>query len=183
MEFSNNWFNNSELKLNIYNYLNPNNINKILEIGVYEGASSCYFSDNFLNKEGSLLVCVDPFNTMDTTSPVTQDTFLIFKNNISKSKNWKKVLLSKLYSKDFFKKNKNTFDFIYIDGSHIPNDIKSDFEESLKIINNKGIIYCDDYLGGNNYEIKQVYDELYDKYKDKLTIVHKGYQIAFQVKN
>jgi hypothetical protein len=40
---------NSEIKQLIFNFVNPININKMLEIGSYEGASACFFSDFLLN--------------------------------------------------------------------------------------------------------------------------------------
>jgi predicted O-methyltransferase YrrM len=47
---------------------------------------------------------------------------------------------------DFFKQNTETFDFIYIDASHKKADVAIDLEESWKILNDNGIIACDDYL-------------------------------------
>ena len=49
-------------------------------------------------------------------------------------------------TKDFFKQNTETFDFIYIDASHKKEDVAFDLKESWKILNPQGIIACDDYL-------------------------------------
>ena len=102
----------------------------------------------------------------------------IFIQNISKSKNWNKVRLRKMYSTDFFKQNKDYFTFIYIDGSHVPDDIKNDFINSLEILSINGIIWMDDYASST--QVKELIDKLYYDNKDKLTIIHKGYQIAFR---
>ena len=63
-EFTRNWFNNSVIKKKIKTFINSENINKILEIGSWEGQSSVYFSDNLLDNINSFLICVDPH--MDT---------------------------------------------------------------------------------------------------------------------
>ncbi len=178
-----NWFINSELKR--YKF-DPSFLSKelhILEIGSYEGLSSCYFSDNFINHESSSLTCVDPFDIADPTTPLTDNTETIFKENIKKSKNSHKCIHYKGYSNDFFKENKRLFDFIYIDGSHQIEDIKQDFENSIKVIKKNGIIWMDDYLGGaiGNDDIKNCIDDCLEKYKERIEIIHKGYQIAFRI--
>lgn len=180
-KFTSTWFEYSELKSNIHTYINNISINKILEIGSYEGAASCYFSDNFLDANGSKLTCVDPFVTNDTTSPVYNNIKQIFINNIKQSKNCNKVRLRTLYSSDFFKNNKEIYTFIYIDGSHVPEDVKFDFENSLKVIEPNGIIWMDDYSSSESFS--SAINEVYEKNKDNLSIIHKGYQIAFKYNN
>ena len=60
-------------------------------------------------------------------------------------------------------------------------NIKNDLENSLKFIVTNGIIWCDDYFGGDppNY-CKIPMDNFYEKYKDKYEIIFRGYQIAFK---
>lgn len=177
--FTNTWFINSEIKKLLFNYVNKSSINKILEIGSYEGASACFFSDHLLDNEQSHIICVDPFSINDTTSPLNNNTKTFFLNNIKKSKNYNKVLVEEMYSTDFYKKNnnRNTFNFIYIDGSHLLHDIITDFNNCLQIIEYNGIIWMDDYGAG---EITKCIDNLYEANKHCLQIIHKGYQIAFR---
>jgi predicted O-methyltransferase YrrM len=87
-----------------------------------------------------------------------------------------------MYSSDFFKENTETYNFIYIDGSHRLDDIKIDFFNCIKLIENGGIIWMDDYLGGapGDTSIRDCIDQLYEMHKDQLQIIHKGYQIAFK---
>lgn len=176
--FTTQWFDVSELKQNLHKYVNSTDINNFLEIGSYEGASACFVSDNFLDTEKSTLVCVDPFDVSDSTSPVYSEIKDIFAGNILKSKNWNKIRVRQMYSNNFFEKNVNTFTFIYIDGSHILEDIKSDFISSLKIIRLNGIIWMDDY--GSSEPVTTLINSLYEDNKDTLEIIHKGYQIAFR---
>lgn len=177
-EFTKEWFDFSEIKYELEKHINPNAVNKFLEIGAYEGSSTCYFSDNFLDVNGSTLVCVDPFDVTDSTSPVYSNIFQVFKNNVYKSKNWQKIRLRQLYSNDFFKQNKDTFTFIYIDGSHLPEDVKSDFNYAIQFIQLNGIIWMDDYASSDT--LTKLIDALYEANKDTLTVIHSGYQIAFR---
>ena len=175
--FTNTWFFNSEIKQILFNYVDKSNINKILEIGSYEGASACFFSDHLLDNQLSRITCVDPFSLNDTTSPLNNTTKTYFYNNIRRSKNYNKVLVEEMYSTDFYKKNNKTYNFIYIDGSHLLDDIITDFNNCLQIIEYNGIIWMDDYGAG---EITKCIDNLYEANKHCLQIVHKGYQIAFK---
>jgi predicted O-methyltransferase YrrM len=179
--FTNGWFNVSELKRLMTQHLNPSCSHKILEIGCYEGASTCFFSDNVLDMPESELICVDPFETGDKTTQLNNNTKIVFYNNIKQSKNYNKISVNEMYSNVFFATNIKKYSFIYIDGSHELEDIKNDFLNALKIIEKGGIIWMDDYLGGpvNNDDIKRVIDSVYEDNKDKLSIIHKGYQIAF----
>lgn len=185
MNFSNDWFLNSELR-NILNsennFLSKDNVNTILEIGSYEGAFSCFISNNYLNNEDSILVCVDPFDNNDTTSPVYGNIENRFLANIVCTNHFNKVILKKMTSDDFFKNKKNLFkfNFIYIDGSHIPEQIVKDFNNSLELLKVGGIIWLDDYLGGAENDIKRCIDSLYNIHSKSLEIVHKNYQIAFK---
>ena len=45
-KYSKLWFLDSDLKLNWRDYINPDEPNRILEIGCYEGLSSVFFADN-----------------------------------------------------------------------------------------------------------------------------------------
>lgn len=175
------WFDASELKQNLHKFVSNDEVNNFLEIGSYEGASACFISDNFLDSKGSTIVCIDPFDMSDSTSPVYAEMKKTFTRNVINSKNWTKIRLRQMYSNDFFNENKNTYSFIYIDGSHIPEDIKSDFLNSLKIIRLNGIIWLDDYA--SSQPVTEVIDSIYNDNKDSLEIIHKGYQIAFRKLN
>jgi len=165
-KISESWFNNSELKQ--FNFEDKEY--SILEIGCFEGCSSCFFSDNL---KISKMVCVDPF-VSDGCNPYNY-SFLksTFYNNIRKSKNYNKIEVKEMYSDDFFKTNEDLFDFIYIDGEHSDNQIKNDLENSFKYIKPGGIIWCDDY--NNNW--KNTFLEFINK--NEVVIIHEGYQLGF----
>lgn len=176
--YTHGWFLNSELRHNLFKYVNPNEVHNILEIGSYEGLSACFFIDNFLKNEGSTLTCVDPFDINDTTTPLTGMTKNIFLNNISRSDYPQKVIIKEMYSNDFFLENKVMYDIIYIDGSHLEKDIINDMNEAHKVLKQGGIMWLDDYLGGSDDTIKKTMDNFI--YKDKYITIHSGYQLALR---
>lgn len=45
----------------------------------------------------------------------------------------------------FWKENQTTYDLIYIDGSHLYQDVKNDLYEAWKRLNPGGLLLCDDY--------------------------------------
>ena len=69
------------------------------------------------------------------------------------------------------------FDLIYVDGCHEEKFITNDIENSFKFLKSGGIIWMDDYLGGNG-KIKPVIDRVLKKYENDIKILHKNYQIA-----
>jgi predicted O-methyltransferase YrrM len=178
--YTQNWFYTSELYYAL-NRLVPNNTPiQILEIGSLEGSSATFFSDNVMDHPDATLTCCDPFDGKNPTTPQDEsETKKLFLENTAKSKNGSKITLKQMFSQDFYKINDKTFDFIYIDGSHLVPDIQHDFVECLKIINKGGIIWMDDYLWGDGTTIRDAINKLYEDHKDQVKIIHKRYQIGF----
>ena len=52
----------------------------------------------------------------------------------------------RMTSDDFFKQNKSTFDLIFIDGLHVYEQVLKDIENSLKVLNENGVILIHDCL-------------------------------------
>ncbi len=188
-EFTQNWFNGSGIKKEMLKYISSNKINKILEIGSFEGQSSVFFSDKLLDNKKSFLICVDPFfdsGTVDgiTTLFVNKDVKNRFLNNISKSKNFNKIIHHCETSDNFFIANKITYNFIYIDGCHNPEYVKRDVNNAFKNLEKNGILWMDDYLYGNRKEHngrpKDVIDHFLEENKGKYVLLYKKYQIAIR---
>ena len=55
-----------------------------------------------------------------------------------------KIIFNLLTSDEFFEKNTNNYDVIFIDADHSFKQVKIDFEKSLKILNKYGIIVLHD---------------------------------------
>ena len=170
------WFMVSEIRLNIFNFVNTSMPMRILEIGSYEGMSSCFFSDMCLNTDGSRLTCVDPFDLSDCNTPMDITVEELFLSNIKNSTNYNKVKIYKEYSDTFFEKNTETYNFIYIDGSHVPEQIVRDMDNAYKCLETNGIMWMDDYRGNTN--ITSAIDEWIKN--NRVEIIWTGYQIAIR---
>jgi len=161
------WFLVSEINNLLFCFLDKSKENRMLEIGCFEGLCSVFFADNFLNNPKSSLTCVDPFLTIDTF-------------NISICKNSDRISINKITSDIFFENNKQTYNFIYIDGCHQPDFIKRDMENSFSILEKNGIMWMDDYRGGDGNQIKNTMDNFLEKYRGQYELIHTGYQLAIR---
>ena len=68
--------------------------------------------------------------------------------------------------------NVGVFDYVFIDGGHKYETVKSDLESLLDVINNNGIILCDDYDLTYASGVKRAIDEYVNKNKFSLRILH-----------
>jgi len=105
---------------------------------------------------------------------------LNFDHNIKLCKNTDKIIIHKITSDSFFLNNNLTYNFIYIDGCHEPDFIKRDMENSFNILEKNGIMWMDDYGGGDGIKIKNTINEFLEKYNNQFELIHKGYQLAIK---
>ena len=128
----------------------------ILEIGIHKGD----FSEQLLRKfNPKKLLLVDPWiayndliyqkswygNTLHSNQNIQDQYFLDVNKRFEKDILENKIELHRKTSDEFFLGNKSIFDLIYIDGNHLFEFVKKDIENSLKFINNDGLIVLDDY--------------------------------------
>jgi len=183
-KYSQNWFLVSEIKNRLLRFLDKSTQNKILEIGCFEGLSSVFFADNFLDNSNSTLTCVDPFLNIDNNDHkqfLQNNEEMNFDYNISNCKNIHKLTIHKITSDIFFENNSQTYNFIYIDGCHEPDFIKRDMENSFNILEKNGIMWMDDYGGGGDgIQIKNAMDTFLQKYNGQYELIHQGYQLAIK---
>jgi predicted O-methyltransferase YrrM len=182
-KYSQTWFLSSEIKSRLVHFLDKSKENKILEIGCFEGLSSVFFADNFLDNLKSSLTCVDPFltiNNNDHSRFLQNNEEMNFDFNISVCKNSDKITIYKITSDTFFKNNNEKYNFIYIDGCHEPDFIKRDMENSFNILEKNGIMWMDDYGGGDGIQIKNAMNQFLEKYNGQYKLIHMGYQLAIQ---
>jgi len=182
-KYSQTWFINSEIHRNLFRFLGKSTENNILEIGCFEGLSSVFFADNFIDNPKSSLTCVDPFltiNNNDHRQFLDNNEEMNFDFNISNCKNLDKITIHKITSDNFFKNNNQKYNFIYIDGSHELDFIKRDMENSFNILEKNGIMWMDDYGGGDGIQIKHTMDTFLEKYNGQYELIHKGYQLAIR---
>jgi len=121
-----------------------NDINKILEIGSYEGRSAIFFLTKFTN---STITCVDTWSGSDEHNKAEfiniENNFNINTNSFFKLKRLKKFKMS---SDEFFKIDNNKYDLIYIDGDHSATQVSLDIYNSWNNLNKGGYLILDDYM-------------------------------------
>jgi predicted O-methyltransferase YrrM len=182
-KYSQRWFLGSEIQNSLINFLDKSKENKILEIGCFEGLSSVFFADNFLDNPNSTLTCVDPFLNIDNNDHrifLQNNEEMNFDYNISICKNADKITIHKITSDIFFENNTQEYNFIYIDGCHEPEFIKRDMENSFNFLEKNGIMWMDDYGGGDGIKIKNTMNIFLQKYSGQYKLIHQGYQLAIK---
>jgi predicted O-methyltransferase YrrM len=182
-KYTQNWFLESQIKKSMENFLDKSAENKILEIGCFEGLSSVFFADNFLDNQKSSLTCVDPFLTIhnnDHKQFLNNNEEMNFDFNISVCKNSDKIIIHKITSDEFFINNSSTYNFIYIDGCHETEFIRRDMKNSFNILEKNGIMWMDDYGGGDGVQIRNTMNEFLQDYEGQYKLIHKSYQLAIQ---
>ncbi len=176
--FTTNWFKDSELRQLLSTMVDSEKENRFLEIGSFEGQSTVYLADTYCKQPGSKIVTVDPFDLGDNCTTVTSETEKTFLKNVAASPESSKIVVRRQYSDDFFRENTETFTFIYIDGSHAPMQIQRDAANAFKVLETGGILWFDDYLGGEDRKIKEAIDFWFQVMGGKVRVVHSGYQIG-----
>jgi len=119
-----------------------------LEIGCFEGRSSIFVLENLKN---SICTFVDPFeeNYEMSNSTGQRDYDTIYNNftkNVSQFKD--RCTIYRTTSDNYFKTftSKSNFDLIYIDGSHLSDDVYRDSLNSFNNLNIGGYIIFDDFF-------------------------------------
>ena len=160
---------------------------EVLEIGSYEGRSSCFLLKFLTNIK---LTCVDTFKPFHELKGRNlkkfKNIFINFKKNTSKYS--KRLKIFKDTSHNFFKKNKyKKFDLIYIDGSHKYKYVLHDANRAFLALKQNGIIIFDDFMWENDEQNKLPYDAIIEFLKKNnlnLKILYIDYQIIVKkIKN
>lgn len=135
--------------------LDPNKKHTILEIGIYEGASTCWWSDNLLGHPESTLFSIDPFTGSEEhqANPENYPTLgrleRIARENVAKSTNASKVNIVKGASWDVFHVIKelaaDKIDILYIDGAHDRFSVTRDVALYWPLLKNGGLAIFDDF--------------------------------------
>jgi len=157
-EFTNQWFETSAKKI-WSQILKQSKPTKILEIGSYEGASTCYLIETLsLYHDSFEINSIDTWDGGVEHKEMNINMKLVeerFKTNtslaIKKSSKKIELIIHKAksinaLSKLVTNKKSNYFDFIYIDGSHMASDVLSDAILSFELLKINGIMGFDDYL-------------------------------------
>ena len=147
--YTNDWFcRNINISMKLLQTLyNVDNELHIMEIGTHEGRSAIWMLDNLCYHPNSTFTSIDPYLAEDVTSPVSNQTYENFLHNISLCLNKTKFVQYKDLSCNILPtllEEKRLYDIIYIDGSHLMEDVLYDLKMSDSLLKSGGVILLDD---------------------------------------
>lgn len=167
---------------------------EFLEIGSFEGRSAVWIVENMMH-DGDILGCIDTWEggeehhaeDMGTVEERFDHNIAILHDKyperfIDRYKNTSTVALAEIMQEN----RSPTFDFIYIDGSHIAKDVLTDACMAWPLLKPKGIMVFDDYLWGDPRDIlhrpKPAIDAFTNIFAEEVEIIHVGYQLVVRKK-
>jgi tetratricopeptide (TPR) repeat protein len=160
-----------------------------IEIGSFEGHSACWLLDNILTDTTAHLTCLDTFQP-----PYNR----LFDANIAKTGAANKATKLAGKSQEVLRSLPlDTYDLIYIDGSHVASDVLEDAVIAWRLIKLGGLMIFDDYdyifirsayynpqtstfqglAAYPSWSTKVGVDAFLSAFEDKIQILHKGHQV------
>ncbi|MEE2664043.1 MAG: class I SAM-dependent methyltransferase [Myxococcota bacterium] len=153
-----------------------------LEVGVYEGRASIWILENVLTGDDTTLTALDIF-----TDDGIEERWL---DNARRSRRADDVTTIKGYSQRTLRHlPPNSFDIIYIDGSHTADDVLADAVQSWVLLKIGGTMIFDDYTWDGSYFAgagRHLPDELLPRmavntfisiHRNEIEVVHSGAQL------
>ena len=129
----------------IFEYLKNNFCTSILEIGVYKGDTALQMLQSSINPNVKY-TGIDLFE--DLTDQIIKKEKSLRADSVRQVKqklSGYNVNLIKGFSKNILLSLNESFDFIFIDGGHSLETLRSDFYYSTLLIKKNGVIFIDDY--------------------------------------
>lgn len=165
------------------------NPTKILEIGSFEGYSTCKMIELFADRSPITMTCVDTWSgaiLFDERVEPVHETRFDANVSLAARRAAHPVTLRKIKSDSFaalagliHNGESESFDWIYIDGSHEAQDVLCDAAGAFRLLKRGGILVFDDYLwidpllkGGHvNQTPKPAIDAFVNIFYDRLTVL------------
>jgi predicted O-methyltransferase YrrM len=170
--------------------LKPAEKRRIVEIGIYEGASSCFWSDFYMSHPESRLISIDPFTGSDEhhakpeNYPELAQIELTARGNIAKSDNAAKIEIVKGCSWDVFPELNRRFggeawiDVLYIDGAHDSASVARDTTLYVPMVKEGGIVIFDDY---GHPDVRRGVDGALNAFASMELAIYSGWQLICKV--
>jgi predicted O-methyltransferase YrrM len=163
-----------------------------LEIGSFEGRSTVWIVENMMDGDGNI-TCIDTWEGGEEHGDEDMGTVeerFIFNMQLLQSK--KACGLSARQGKSVDEladciSAGETYDFIYIDGSHLAKDVMTDACMAWPLLKPKGMMVFDDYLWTPStrdilHRPKMAIDAFTNLFAEEVEIVHVGYQLVVRKK-
>lgn len=164
---------------------------RILEIGSWEGRSTCWLLENIATDPTARITCVDTFEGSVEHEEMIDQTILKtieqrFDWNLEKTGVPEKVRKVVGKSQTVLRSLiPNTYHLAYIDGSHIASDVLEDALLTWRLVKIGGLIIFDDYGFVFAPEIsedppKVAIDAFLNLFQKKIKLIHQSYQIILE---
>jgi predicted O-methyltransferase YrrM len=145
MEFTSDWFShNIPTWEKLWPMMKPT---RVLEIGSYEGRSSCWFIDKLAGVPGAELHCIDPWlyegghverrfraNVQAATKAPGAPVVHAYKERSD-------LRMARMLVEG----GRDSFDLVYVDGAHEAHEVLSDVVLAFKLVRVGGFMILDDY--------------------------------------
>ena len=150
---------------------------RYLEIGVAEGRSFFWVLDNILTHPTSRATGIEPFMVEAHESS--------FHNNLKKSSGPDRARVIKGFSQDVLPGlEPDSFDLIYIDGSHLAGDVLFDAVYTWRLLRDGGVVIHDDYMhwstGPPDIGAMVAVDAFITAMRNEVEVLHRGHQIVLR---
>jgi predicted O-methyltransferase YrrM len=187
MEFSQDWFSdNIPFWITLLEEFRGRSGLRVLEIGVFEGRSTCWLLENILTGHGSTIDCIDTFAGGMEHRYRDIDMAAVRRRFEANTAPWgEQVTLHVGNSAQLLPKLAGPYDIIYIDGSHTAADVLVDTVLAWRLARDNGIIIFDDY-GWPKYldqpwlRPQMAIDAVLGCFTGWYEVLHFGYQIAIR---
>ncbi len=159
-----------------------------LEIGSFEGRSTCWTFENVLTHETSRLTCIDPFTgSVEHVNLDLSDLRSRFDNNTQEWADKLRIIQkTSIAALPELLASGEKFDSIYVDGSHRASDVLFDAVNCFELLKVGGVMIFDDYLGGKlvtDDDVKPAVDAFIFAYQSKVNVFNVAYQLWLQKTN
>jgi predicted O-methyltransferase YrrM len=177
MNFTQDWFTNNIPNFRLCMEVVGEQRKEFLEIGAYEGRSTCWLIDNL--QDGGTIFSIDPFPNMP-------DVEQRFHDNVRVAVKDTKIVPCHIKSKSYqalasLIKQEQEFDFVYVDGDHAPNVTLTDAAMAWGLLRSGGVMLFDDYEYPHE-PTKLGIDAFLSAFDGQFDMVLKNYQLAVRKK-
>ncbi len=188
-QFTQDWFSGNVpiWEQHLKRFINIPTLN-VLEIGSWEGRSTCWLLDNIMTHEHNTITCIDTFQ--GSVEHRYDHSYLQsiegrFDFNIVRTRVPDKVKKIVGNSHEVMRSLPlNSYEIVYIDGSHIASDVLQDAVLVWQLLKVGGFIIFDDYPftfpQNPAWNTKIGIDAFMISFSDKFRVIHKAYQVILE---
>ena len=164
---------------------------RVLEIGSWEGRSTCWLLDNILTHPTARITCVDTFagsveHDVMCADGTVQTIEQRFDANVAKTGKAEQVRKMIGASQTVLRSLiPNAYHLAYIDGSHVACDVLEDAVLTWRLVKVGGVIIFDDYgfrfpEGITEQPPQPAIDAFKTIFQHKVKLLHQGYQVLLE---